>query len=64
MSESAFPRDDKYDDGNLCFQERGITIRDYFAAAALTGNLARYGFTPSYAAKEAYEFADAMMETR
>lgn len=45
----------------------GMTLRDYFAAAALTGINA--GFTggypdPTHASKEAYMQADAMLKAR
>jgi hypothetical protein len=42
----------------------GMSLRDYFAAAALTGLIARQGFPTGYASRLAYEFADAMMEAR
>jgi hypothetical protein len=47
-----------------------MTLRDYFAAAALTGYIASYAgpdlFVPKEdeAAKVAYEFADAMLVRR
>ena len=50
----------------------GMTLRDYFAAAALTGNLASnaigYEYTGENAVEkataEAYRYADAMIEAR
>ena len=44
----------------------GMSIRDYFAAAALTGMLAGGGgqLTLKGAAKFSYELADAMLEAR
>ena len=46
----------------------GMWLRDYFAAAALTGILARHGTTnsgtPSTDASDAYAVADAMMSRR
>ena len=50
----------------------GMTLRDYFAAAALTGNLASnsigYKYTGENAVEkataEAYHYADAMIEAR
>jgi hypothetical protein len=48
------------------FQE--MTLRDYFAASALTGFLASYSQTPDpyprKTAKACFEYADAMMEAR
>jgi hypothetical protein len=65
------------DDGGLAFPseyyaEQGMTLRDYFAAAALTGNLASnaigYEYTGENAVEkataEAYRYADAMIEAR
>ena len=45
---------------------QGMTLRDYFAAAALTGLLANEGLSGQYAdyAKNAYKVADAMLEKR
>jgi hypothetical protein len=40
----------------------GMTLRDYFASAALTGLVANS--IPTGAAKEAYEYADAMLKER
>jgi hypothetical protein len=45
----------------------GMTLRDYFAAAALQGIYAnpKHGFNEHYTdAQEAYEMADAMMAVR
>lgn len=51
----------------------GISIRDYFAAAALTGffsnHQVRHGkldntWCPEYCAKQAYTLADAMLKER
>jgi hypothetical protein len=49
------------------YAEQGMTLRDYFAAAALQGLLVnghhknvRY----SYIAQDAYKLADAMIEAR
>lgn len=62
----AYPLDvNKEVDG---YTNEGMSLRDYFAAAALTGYLASFSGpdcrTPdaSEAAKKAYEFADAMLE--
>jgi hypothetical protein len=60
------------DDGGLAFPseyyaEQGMTLRDYFAAAAFQGLLinghhknVRYSFI----AEDAYKLADAMIEAR
>lgn len=45
----------------------GISLRDYFAAAALTGGLAKssdYPVTISATVDTAYEIADAMLAKR
>jgi len=47
----------------------GLTMRDYFAAAALTGLVAQYsgkahGTHESYGATYAYKMADAMLAAR
>ena len=42
----------------------GMTLRDYFAAAALTGIQARDSPLPNYAAKLAYHIASEMMKER
>lgn len=63
------------DDGGPAFptpdfhlaHERGMSLRDYFAAAALTGLLAheRYGSeSPSKLADYAYDQADMMLARR
>ena len=47
----------------------GMSLRDYFAAAALAGILhnyttAKFGVTESGVAEGAYQFADAMLRAR
>lgn len=42
----------------------GMTLRDYFAAAALQGMLVNGLYSFGGAAKDAYAFADAMLEAR
>ena len=44
----------------------GMTLRDYFAAAALSGLLANQKLVRGYlgSADDAYEFADAMLKRR
>jgi hypothetical protein len=50
--------------------DKGLTIRDYFAAAALSSYITAYaaesGCVPADedAARAAYEFADAMLKAR
>jgi len=54
----------------ITYAEEGMTLRDYFAAKALQAQIAnshlteRYEVSRSVIAKEAYLFADAMMEAR
>lgn len=44
---------------------RGMTLRDYFAAQALTGWISRYGPVDlKDGARRCYQIADAMLETR
>ena len=48
-------------------QTGGMTLRDYFAAAALTGYLAAGntgGWSNGLAAEKAYSYADAMLKER
>lgn len=56
-SESAFP---------IPYQafSQGISIRDYFAAAALQGLLASGYRLPTHAARDAFNQADAMLQAR
>ena len=44
--------------------ERGISIRDYFAAAVLQGNLIEPTANNDEVAKWAYSLADAMLKAR
>jgi len=66
-----------YQDGQPCMthygSRSGITVRDYFAAKALQGNLAGQSVDVGYyegkdawnkAAKDAYAVADAMLKAR
>ena len=63
----AFPAPDL---GEHDFGQRGaywgMTLRDYFAAAALTGIIAKGEdeMYPMYRASEAYALADAMLKER
>lgn len=57
----AFPITSKYDENN------GMELRDYFAAKALSGLVAKAvseNQSAEIAAEAAYMFADAMMEAR
>ncbi len=56
----AFPRDHRFDGHN------GMTLRDYFAAAALQGLLAGRDILmeAEWLAADAYQFADAMIAER
>ena len=67
MNEPAFPRSGFYNDGGHHDNEPqdGMDLRDYFAAVALQGILS-YNAELSYAdaAKDAYKYADAMIEAR
>ena len=67
----AFPRPSSPGDGSYSSNPQdGMTLRDYFAAQALTGMLASYTGDdstfpqPSEAANAAYSFADAMLAAR
>lgn len=69
----AFPRQDSRYDGQglVMWQDKGMTLRDYFAAKAMEGILSNRGMidnvTPDSAkwvAREAYQVADAMLAAR
>jgi hypothetical protein len=51
--------------GSLMPSDRGMTLRDYFAAQALAG-LCAYspGFADAWGAQKAYEAADGMLKAR
>jgi hypothetical protein len=67
---------EKYDGGpafpamhfDLADNEHGMTLRDYFAAAAMQGLLSRVGHDKINAhdvlAQRTYQIADAMLEAR
>jgi hypothetical protein len=69
---AAFPHKAKHwDSDSGCYvasldhHEPGMTLRDYFAAAALTGWLATDTTpTPKSTAKACYNYADAMLAAR
>lgn len=61
---SAFPL---HDAGHGSAFDKGMTLRDYFAAMVLQGMYARKNFPTGImidTAKETYEMADAMMKAR
>jgi hypothetical protein len=63
----AFPsieRDELFSDGRMNLYDRGITIRDYFAAKALSGMSGLRTDSPYHLASSAYDVADAMLEER
>ncbi len=71
----AFPRPDFHSDTHFTAPaQEGMMLRDYFAAAALSGICAQgdYGKHPKHKdgtwaasmAAHAYDYADAMMEAR
>ena len=69
----AFPHTTQWDGITPAINYHGISIRDYFAAAALQGNLAGQSIDVGYyegkdawnkAAKDAYAMADAMLKER
>ena len=52
---------------NVILEQRGMTLRDYFAAKAMQGMYASASFPTGMmadTAKEAYEMADAMLKAR
>ena len=58
----AFPRAVQFDDAFI--NGHGMTLRDYFAAAALQGNLIEPTADNDDIAKYAYSLADAMLKAR
>ena len=65
---AAFPRPLSRDEltDTLSWEQEGMTLRDYFAAAALQGLISTpdTGGSPGEFAKSAYDYADAMLEAR
>ena len=63
-NKSAFPW--TVDDGATVKGEKGMTLRDYFAAKAMQGFAAYIGPSMTFEsrAKIAYEWADAMLKAR
>jgi hypothetical protein len=68
----AFPTENEGQTGNTTWRHEGMTLRDYFAAKALSGMLTTarspcLGGLDGYeghAAQAAYKIADAMLEAR
>ena len=63
---SAFPVMLRVDDIAMA-QEEGMTLRDYFAAKAMQGNMANHNYVVTEwqnAAEDAYSMADAMIAER
>jgi hypothetical protein len=58
----AFPRAVQFDDAFI--NGHGMTLRDYFAAAALQGNLIEPTASNDEIAKYAYSLADAMLKAK
>lgn len=62
---TAFPSTFKGSDSATYVQFTGMTLRDYFAAQALTGWISRYGPADlKEGACRCYQIADAMLEAR
>jgi hypothetical protein len=65
----AFPSEEQIRcNGEVCDTRKfiGMTLRDYFAAAALQGNIAHPEVTGNRddIARDAYKYADAMLKAR
>lgn len=65
----AFPRAAAQLDVGYVAEQKGMTLRDYFAAKAMQGELAAQYDRTQWAsseklAKRAYQLADAMLEAR
>jgi len=64
---SAFPKPSTSVGGMIEFSEKGMTLRDYFAAAALHGTRPGRAFTDAEVtliALDCYRMADAMLAER
>jgi hypothetical protein len=63
---NVFPERVVQQDNNTASLEGGITLRDYFAAAAMQAILSPDGTHPNFweLARWSYKIADAMLETR
>lgn len=62
---SAFPLTDHFDEGNnyKC-ADAGMSLRDYFAAKAVSGLIEYAAGDHEWLSKRAYEMADAMLKER
>ena len=63
----AFPCEEQIRcNGEVCDIRKftGMTLRDYFAAAALQGLMASRNFLDEYDGSSVYEIADAMLKAR
>ena len=62
----AFPHNEKHADGEHWYSHSGMSLRDYFATAAMQGYIASYPglVDPGKVARECYRYADAMLEER
>jgi len=63
----AFPSEEQIRcNGEVCDTRKftGMTLRDYFAAAALQGLMASRNFLDEYDGPYVYEIADAMLKAR
>jgi len=62
---AAFPCHTNPMPGKLANAPQGMTLRDYFAAAALQGILANpIDASPELVVKSSYKYADAMLSAR
>lgn len=63
MNKMAFPS--VVDDGNTMSWDRGMTLRDYFAAKAMQPLIVSFTVQDiNWTAQQAYKIADAMLEER
>ena len=61
----AFPVYDHHGNGQKFLADAGLTLRDYFAAKAMQGLMAREGTVDvEYESRLAYRMADAMLKAR
>ena len=60
----AFPHTTQWDGITPAINHNGMTLRDYFAASALQGNLIEPTASNDDVAKWAYSLADAMLKAR
>jgi hypothetical protein len=65
----AFPKTEYYSDTDIPFnQTSGMSLRDYFAAAAMQGMISSanedFDDSSDECARKAYKYADAMLEAR